>query len=32
MGTRQGPSWRLVERIVLIAEMVVEILNRLRLS
>ena len=31
MGERQGPNWRLVERIVIIAEMVLEILNRLRL-
>jgi hypothetical protein len=31
MGDRQGPNWRLIERIVLITEMVIEILNRLRL-
>ena len=31
MDERQGPNWRLIERIVIIAEMVIEILNRLRL-
>jgi hypothetical protein len=31
MGERPRPNWRLVERIVLIVEMAVEILNRLRL-
>jgi hypothetical protein len=31
MDDRQGLNWRLIERIVLVAEMVIEILNRLRL-
>ena len=31
MGERRGPNWRLVERIVLIVEMVIEILDRLKL-
>jgi len=31
MGERHGPNWRLVERIVLIVEMAIEILNRLKL-
>ena len=31
MGERNGPNWRLIERIVMIAEMLIEILDRLRL-
>jgi hypothetical protein len=33
MGERQGPNWRLIERIVIIVEMVMEmeILDRIRL-
>ena len=31
MGERQGPNWRLVERILEIIEKVIEILNRLGL-
>ena len=31
MGERQGPSWRLFERIVMIVELALEIFDRLRL-
>jgi len=31
MGDRRGPNWRLVERIVMIVEMMIEMINRLRL-
>ena len=31
MGKRHGPNWRLIERIVRIAEMLIEILDQLGL-